>query len=133
MTRPLRAAIVALTLLAVSGDVDRALGAEPAPRVLPLRVDGAVSPASADYIHAGLRQAEREDVAALVIELDTPGGLLSSTRTIVKDLLAASVPTIVYVAPSGSGAASAGVFVVMAANVAARRWRGGGSGRRRCR
>jgi len=123
VTRPLHAAILAIVLalgfLASSGHLGRAFGAEPAPRVLLLHVDGAVSPASADYIQAGLRQAESERFTAMVIELDTPGGLLSSTRTIVKDLLASPVPTIVYVAPSGAGAASAGVFVVMAGNVAA--------------
>ncbi|MDG2307311.1 MAG: nodulation protein NfeD [Candidatus Binatia bacterium] len=96
-----------------------ALDAQASPRVLWLRVDGAISPASADFIADGLRAAEEQKAAALVIEIDTPGGLLTSTRTIVKALLASPVPVIAYVAPGGAGAASAGVFVVMAANIAA--------------
>lgn len=89
------------------------------PRVLVIRVDGAISPAASDFIQDGLAAAERDGMDALVIEIDTPGGLLSSTRTIVQALLGAKVPVLAYVAPSGAGAASAGVFIVMAANVAA--------------
>lgn len=92
--------------------------AEP-PRVDRLRVDGSINPAIADYVRRGLDDATANGAAALLIEIDTPGGLLASTRTIVKDLLGAPLPVLVYVAPSGAGAASAGVFIVMAANVAA--------------
>jgi membrane-bound serine protease (ClpP class) len=95
----------------------------PAPRARPLvtqlRLRGSISPAAVDYIREGIARSKAEGAAALIIELDTPGGLLASTRTIVQDLLASPVPVIAYVAPSGSGAGSAGVFVVMAANVAA--------------
>lgn len=89
------------------------------PLVRLIRIDGSINPASADFIHEALRTAEREGAAALLIELDTPGGLLESAKRIVKDLLGAPLPVIVYVAPSGSGAVSAGVFVTMAAHVAA--------------
>ena len=65
------------------------------------------------------RARTADGAAALLIELDTPGGLLPSARAIVKDLLAAPIPVIVYVAPSGAGAGSAGVFITMAAHVAA--------------
>jgi membrane-bound serine protease (ClpP class) len=82
-------------------------------------VDGAINPAVASYVSESIKRAHDEGAAALVIELDTPGGLLSSARTIVKDLLAAPLPVVVYVAPSGAGAGSAGVFVTMAAHVAA--------------
>ena len=82
-------------------------------------VDGAINPAVAAFVGEALVRAHDEGAAALVIELDTPGGLLSSARAIVKDELAAPLPVIVYVAPSGAGAASAGVFVTMAAHVAA--------------
>src|SRR5690606_13377369 len=92
--------------------------AEP-PRVDRLRVDGSINPAIADYVRRGLDDATANGAAALLIEIDTPGGLLASTRTIVKDLLGAPLPVLVYVAPSGAGAASAGMFIVMAANVAA--------------
>jgi membrane-bound serine protease (ClpP class) len=89
-----------------------------APKVLLLVVDGGINPATADYIHDGIAAAEEQGAAAVVIQLDTPGGLLESTKVIVKDLLGAPVPVIVYVGPSGAGAASAGVFVTMAAAVA---------------
>ena len=84
-----------------------------------LVVDGSINPAVADFIHESIAAAERDGARALIIELDTPGGLLESTKTIVKELLGAAVPVIVYVAPSGSGAMSAGVFVTLAGNLAA--------------
>jgi membrane-bound serine protease (ClpP class) len=87
--------------------------------VVLLVVNGGINPATADYIHDGLDLGREQGAQAVVIQLDTPGGLLESTKSIVKDILGASVPTIVYVAPSGAGAMSAGVFVTMAANVAA--------------
>ncbi len=84
-----------------------------------IRIAGSINPATAEFLHESLERSASDGAAALVVELDTPGGLLASTRTIVQDLLGASVPVLVYVAPSGAGAASAGVFIVMAANVAA--------------
>ena len=84
-----------------------------------ITVDAGINPATADFIHESIFNAERDGAEALIIELDTPGGLLESTKVIVKDLLGAPLPVIVYVAPSGAGAASAGVFVTMAANIAA--------------
>ena len=74
-----------------------------------IRVEGVISPSSADYIVTAIKQAEKEKVAALVIELDTPGGLDTSMRTIIKEMLAAERPIVVYVAPSGARAASAGL------------------------
>jgi len=82
-------------------------------------VDGAIGPAVAAFVSESIDRAKASGAAALVIELDTPGGLLTSARAIVKDLLAAPVPVVVYVAPSGAGAGSAGVFITMAAHVAA--------------
>jgi membrane-bound serine protease (ClpP class) len=82
-------------------------------------VDGQINPAVADFIAESIDHARDDGAAALVIELDTPGGLLTSAREIVKNELAAAVPVIVYVAPSGAGAGSAGVFITMAAHVAA--------------
>ena len=84
-----------------------------------IAVDAGINPATADFIHESIAAAERDGARALIIQLDTPGGLLDSTKSIVKDLLGSPVPVIVYIAPSGAGAASAGVFVTMAANLAA--------------
>jgi membrane-bound serine protease (ClpP class) len=82
-------------------------------------VDGSINPAVADFIADSIERAHTEGARALVIQLDTPGGLMPSMKAIVKDMLAAPVPVIVYVAPSGAGAGSAGVFVTLAAHVAA--------------
>jgi membrane-bound serine protease (ClpP class) len=84
-----------------------------------IRVEGVISPSSADYIVTAIKQAEKEKAAALVIELDTPGGLDTSMRVIIKEMLAAERPIVVYVAPSGARAASAGAFITLAAHIAA--------------
>jgi len=92
----------------------------PAPPAVDLIVvDGAINPASADFITDSITRATTDGAAALVIELDTPGGLLTSAQAIVKALLNSAVPVIVYVAPAGASAASAGTFVTQAANIAA--------------
>ena len=82
-------------------------------------VDGPISPATDDFIESAIEQASANDAAALLIELDTPGGLLESTKSIVKNILAAPIPVIVYVSPGGASATSAGVFITLAAHVAA--------------
>ncbi len=84
-----------------------------------LTAEGPVNPVLANYIERGIAQAEDAGANALVIELDTPGGLDSSMREIIKAINNASVPVIVYVAPSGARAASAGTFITMAGHVAA--------------
>jgi membrane-bound serine protease (ClpP class) len=84
-----------------------------------ITIDGSINPAVADYIEASLASAESDGARALVIELDTPGGLLNSAQRIVKDLLNSRVPVIVYVSPSGASATSAGTFIAAAANIAA--------------
>lgn len=86
-------------------------------RVLPY--EGAITPIAADYLVKGIEEAMEAGAACVVIELDTPGGLDTSMRQIVKAEMSASLPIVVYVAPSGSRAASAGVFITMAAHVAA--------------
>ncbi len=87
--------------------------------VLVITLDGAINPAASEYIHYGIEQAIKHNSECLVIRLNTPGGLLESTRTIVSDILQSPVPVVVYVAPPGSRAASAGVFVTLSANIAA--------------
>src|SRR5260370_12097980 len=89
------------------------------PKVYVLRVEGVISPAAAMYIRRGIDTAERAGAEALVVELDTPGGLMKSMDEITRALLGSPVPVIVYVSPSGARAASAGGFIVYAAHVAA--------------
>jgi len=88
-------------------------------QVIVLTVDGAIHPACADYIHDGIETAANEGAECVVIKLNTPGGLLKSTRVIVTDFLESAVPVVVFVSPSGSQAASAGVFITMAGHIAA--------------
>jgi len=82
-------------------------------------VDATINPAVADFIRENINRSAQEGAQALIIELDTPGGLLNSTKSIVKDILGAPLPVIVYVSPSGAGAGSAGVFITMSGHIAA--------------
>jgi membrane-bound serine protease (ClpP class) len=101
------------------------VAADPAPAMSPhptveiIDIDGVINPAAADFINDAIARAETNGASALVIELDTPGGLLTSAQTIVKALLNAPIPVIVYVAPAGASAVSAGTFITEAANIAA--------------
>jgi membrane-bound serine protease (ClpP class) len=84
-----------------------------------ITVDAAISPATASYISRAVDLAGQRQDACLIIQLDTPGGLLESTKEIVQKLYSSRVPTVVYVSPSGATAASAGCFITLAADVAA--------------
>jgi membrane-bound serine protease (ClpP class) len=108
----------ALVAVALAGPPPEPDGASPAPALARVVVDGAINPAVADFVHQAIARAHDQGAPALVIQLDTPGGLLPSMRAIVKDILAAPLPVIVYVAPSGAGAGSAGMFITLAAHVA---------------
>ena len=96
-----------------------ALSDEPGREVMVIKVNGVINPVSAEFIGKSIQKANGKKVEALVIELDTPGGLDTSMRTIVKEIIASEAPVIVYVSPSGSRAASAGVFITLAAHVSA--------------
>jgi membrane-bound serine protease (ClpP class) len=112
-----------LTSIAVAFAAIPAVFAAPrsvaSPVVHVVRVDGVIGPGMARYVLRALDQAIHENAPALLIEIDTPGGLLKSMEEITKAQLSSSVPTIAYVYPTGARAASAGVFVVYAANTAA--------------
>ena len=92
---------------------------EPKRDVMVITLNGVINPVASEYIGKSIKIANEKKVEALVIELDTPGGLDTSMRQIVKDIISSEVPVVVYVSPSGSRAASAGVFITLAAHIAA--------------
>ncbi len=81
-------------------------------------IDGTINPATADFIHSQIDRATRAHAECLIIRLNTPGGLLKSTRVIISDFLSSDIPIVVYVSPGGAQAASAGVFITLAAHIA---------------
>ncbi|MDA8173501.1 MAG: nodulation protein NfeD [Nitrospiraceae bacterium] len=117
------AALLAWSIPAIAGQTT-ALQNSPAaqansPKILLLDYDGIINPVAADYINNGIEEADFANDQAVIIGLDTPGGLDTSMRSIIKTINASGVPVIVYVSPSGARAASAGVFITMAAHIAA--------------
>ncbi len=82
-------------------------------------INASINPAVGDFIHENIDQSAQDGALALIIQLDTPGGLLNSTKSIVKDMLGAPLPVLLYVSPSGAGAGSAGVFITLAGHIAA--------------
>ncbi len=90
-----------------------------AQKVVSMHINSTINPVTAGYVHNGIEKASREKATCLLIHLNTPGGLLVSTRVIVTDILQSPVPVIVYVSPGGAHAGSAGVFITLAAHIAA--------------
>jgi membrane-bound serine protease (ClpP class) len=84
-----------------------------------IKVSGSINPAVAEFLEKGISKASADEVSCIIVEMDTPGGLAESMREIVKAIFASKVPVVVYVAPSGARAASAGVMITMAADIAA--------------
>jgi len=112
-------AVIGVGMLLTGGWVMASPAAPAAPVVHRITVDGIISPSTARFIVRAVGEAEAERAEALIILLDTPGGLLKSTDDITKAILNARVPVVVYVAPRGARAASAGVFITYASHIAA--------------
>src|ERR1700719_3826261 len=107
----MRTVLVLLAVLTASGSA--------APKVIAVNVDSVVHPITVEIIGHAIDQASRENAAAVLLRLNTPGGLLDATREINSRIVASRVPVIAYVTPSGGRAASAGFFLLQAADVAA--------------
>src|SRR5256712_5041422 len=112
----MKTALTGLVLWLVCTTVPAALGVE---KVSFIKIDGAIGPATASYISRSIDEARTQNAQGLVVQLNTPGGLLDSTETIVQSFLGSTVPVVVYVAPTGATATSAGCFITIAASVAA--------------
>lgn len=108
--RPLKIYILLLFLLPVTATCQT---------VVSININGGINPSSAEFIQKSIQQAEKENAECLLIHLNTPGGLVNATRGIVTDILQSQVPVVVYISPTGAHGGSAGVFITMAANIAA--------------
>ena len=116
------AAFLGATVLSVLVLIPAFASAQPpaaAATVATLQIDGVITPITVRLVATAVERARTEGAAALVIQLDTPGGLERSMRSVVRDLLNAPIPVIVYVSPTGARAASAGAFITLAAHIAA--------------
>ena len=112
---------LSLFALVISGNLiaSQVVSSAPGTSIEILHVKGNIVPVTADYIDRGITQAEKNGASVCVIELNTPGGLLTSTERIVERIMNADVPIVVYVSPKGAWAASAGTFITLSAHVAA--------------
>jgi membrane-bound serine protease (ClpP class) len=107
--------LAVLAMLAVVG----VHAAERPTQIIVVNVDGAITPASADHVVRGIHKAARDNAALIVLQLDTPGGLDTAMRAIIKAILASAVPVVTFVGPDGARAASAGTYILYASHIAA--------------
>src|SRR5437870_3308816 len=113
----MKTTLTCLALWLACAATPKAFGA--AEKISLIKIDGAIGPATASYISRSIDEARTQNAQCLVIQLNTPVGLLDSTQTIVQSFLGSAVPVVVYVAPTGATATSAGCFITVAASVAA--------------
>src|SRR5258705_5577804 len=111
--------LAGLVLLCMAAAVAAPASSQSLSRVFVTEVNGVIGVATTRQISQAIQKASQESGSALVMRLDTPGGLVSSTRDIIKEMIASPVPVIVYVAPSGARAASAGTYITYASHLAA--------------
>lgn len=109
--------VISSVLLSIQSDTDITVTEKPV--VSLIRVEEVISPTTTNYITRGISRAKENGSICLIIEMDTPGGLLESTKNIVQTFFESDVPIVVYVSPAGARAASAGTFITMAAHIAA--------------
>lgn len=114
-----RLIILAITVIVVCTLSGVSQAEHPSPSVCVITVTGTIDPATAGYIKRGIRKANRDNNNLLLIELDTPGGLVDATKDIIEQMLASRVPIAVYVTPQGAMASSAGTYITVAAQIAA--------------
>src|SRR5262249_22136105 len=117
--RGLPTRLVGLVLLCMAAAVARPASAQPPNKGFLTEVNGVIGVATTRQISQAIQKARQEKGSALVMRRHTPGGLVSSTRDIIKEMIASPVPVIVYVAPSGARAASAGTYITYASHLAA--------------
>jgi membrane-bound serine protease (ClpP class) len=111
--------IIAGMLLLALVTLEKNVGLGKGGEVRIIELEGPINPGAAAFLTRGLEEAEKQGVELIIIRLDTPGGLVPSMRTMVKGIMNSPVPVVVYVAPKGAGAASAGVMITVSAHVAA--------------
>jgi membrane-bound serine protease (ClpP class) len=115
----IRRIVLLLTVLLLAVSFAAGAQAQTSGAVYVITIKGTINPVLVDYVHRGINLAEDNNAQALIIQMDTPGGLDTAMRDIVQLIVNARVPVVVYVSPSGARAASAGVFITMAAHIAA--------------